>query len=214
MKEKILQALKNKYANLGFSAKAFEGMAEYLAITVTEEDQIDNATSGAEIVLKGFQGDADKRVNDAVAKAKAENQKPNPTPEPNPANPKPEDPKDDTPSWAKSLIESHKALQTELTAIKAGKTTETRKSIFEKKLEKVSNPKLKATMLKDFERIPFDSDDDFQSYLTEKESDISKIIQEQSNQGLSRFGQPYKAQTDPKGQASKEEVKDIVDSIM
>jgi hypothetical protein len=75
MKEKILAALKTKYTNLGFGEKAFAGVAEYLATTVTEENQIETAIAGVEPLLKSFQGDIDKRVNDAVAKTKAELEK-------------------------------------------------------------------------------------------------------------------------------------------
>ena len=72
MKEKLVKALKTKFANLGFSDKAFTGVADYLAATVTEEDQIETAIAGVEPLLKALQGDIDKRVTDAVAKAKAE----------------------------------------------------------------------------------------------------------------------------------------------
>jgi hypothetical protein len=74
MKEKILAALKIRYKNLGFTDKAFEGVAEYMAATVTEEDQIETAIGGVEGLLKAFQGDIDRRVNDAILKTKAERQ--------------------------------------------------------------------------------------------------------------------------------------------
>jgi len=71
MKDEILKSLKTKYKNLGFGDKAFEGVANYLATTVTEADQVETATDGVKTLLTSFQGDIDKRVNDAVAKAKA-----------------------------------------------------------------------------------------------------------------------------------------------
>lgn len=74
MKEKILAALKIRYKNLGFTDKAFEGVAEYMAATVTEEDQVESAIGGVEGLLRAFQSDVDRRINDAVAKAKAEGQ--------------------------------------------------------------------------------------------------------------------------------------------
>src|SRR5690606_21564413 len=72
MKEKIFQALKTKSKNLGFGDKAFEGVAAFLATTITEEDQIETGIAGVEPLLKSFQGDIDKRVNDAVTKAKTD----------------------------------------------------------------------------------------------------------------------------------------------
>ena len=59
MKEKILVALKTKYKTFGFGDKAFDGVADYLAKTVTEESQIGTAISGVEGLLKAFQGDID-----------------------------------------------------------------------------------------------------------------------------------------------------------
>lgn len=60
MKTKILSQLKTKYANLGFGEKAFDGVADYLSKTVTEETQIEAAITGVESLLKAFQGDVDK----------------------------------------------------------------------------------------------------------------------------------------------------------
>ena len=60
MKAKIVAALKTKYPNFGFGDKAFDGVADYLSKTVTEEAQIETAIGGVEGLLKAFQGDTDK----------------------------------------------------------------------------------------------------------------------------------------------------------
>ena len=52
MKGKILVALKTKYKTFGFGDKAFDGVADYLSKTVTEESQIETAISGVEGLLK------------------------------------------------------------------------------------------------------------------------------------------------------------------
>ena len=96
MKEKILVALKTKYKTFGFGDKAFDGVADYLSKTVTEESQIETAISGVEGLLKAFQGDIDTVRNEKSGlqkqldelKNKIENPNPNP-------NPKPEEKKDD-----------------------------------------------------------------------------------------------------------------------
>lgn len=64
MKEKILVALKTKYKTFGFGDKAFDGVADYLFKTVTEESQIETAISGVEGLLKAFQGDIDTVRNE------------------------------------------------------------------------------------------------------------------------------------------------------
>lgn len=60
MKEKIMTALKTKYSNLGFSAKALDGIASVLEKTVTDESQIETAVSGVEPLLKVFQAESDR----------------------------------------------------------------------------------------------------------------------------------------------------------
>lgn len=57
MKEKILAVLKTKYSNLGFDARALDGVAASLAESVTDESQIETAVRGVEplwfdVVLK------------------------------------------------------------------------------------------------------------------------------------------------------------------
>jgi hypothetical protein len=102
VKEKILSALKTKYNNLGFGEKAFGGVADFLATTITEESNIDNGIAGIEPLLKAFQSDIDKRVNDAVAKTKAEAPKQE-APKPNDTPPAPAG--DEVPSWAKGILD-------------------------------------------------------------------------------------------------------------
>ena len=75
MKDKILTALKTKFQNLGFTEKAFGGVADYLAATVTEETQIETAIVGVKPLLKAFQGDVDAHVASALTKQKAELEK-------------------------------------------------------------------------------------------------------------------------------------------
>ena len=84
MKEKILVALKTKYKTFGFGDKAFDGVADYLSKTVTEESQIETATSGVEGLLKAFQGDIDtvRQKQLYELRKKIENPAPNPNPSP------------------------------------------------------------------------------------------------------------------------------------
>ena len=60
MKEKVLETLKTEYSNLGFSDKAFDGVADYISQTVTNEEDINNTVSGVGGLLKVFQGDIDR----------------------------------------------------------------------------------------------------------------------------------------------------------
>ena len=73
MKEKIFSALKTKFSNLGFSAKAIEGVAESLAATgVVNDENLDAIVEGQKSALSAMQAEIDSRVTSAVEKAKAE----------------------------------------------------------------------------------------------------------------------------------------------
>lgn len=61
-KEKILQALKTKYSNLGLSETAFDGVAELGSKTITEESQIETFVINSESMLKPFVSEIDRRV--------------------------------------------------------------------------------------------------------------------------------------------------------
>lgn len=90
MKEKILVALKTKYKTFGFGDKAFDGVADYLSKTVTEESHIETAIGGVEGLLKAFQGDIDTVRNEKsglqkeLDELKAKTGNPNPAPEEKP----------------------------------------------------------------------------------------------------------------------------------
>lgn len=90
---------------------------------------------------------------------------------------------DDVPAWASALIESNKALQTELASIKQGNTTQTRRQQLETKL-KDAPEKFKARALRDFDRLKIDSEEDFTSYLADVEQDVAEEIQADSDRGL------------------------------
>lgn len=197
MKELILIALLNKYKNLGFGQKAFQGVAEFLSQTVTEESAIETAISGVEPLLKSFQSDADARVTSAVAKAKAEkDQDKVDDPE------KKKDTKtggDDIAAIVAAAVKSAiEPIQQELSGFKGQKTFETRKQTLEVKLEKAP-AKFKEKILKDFARMNFEKDEDFDSYLTETETDLAAFNQDLADQGLGANRKPFVATTTKEG---------------
>lgn len=62
MREKIANALKTKYANLGLSEKAFNGVASFLEKTITDETAIESAIAESSVVnfLKDIQSEQDR----------------------------------------------------------------------------------------------------------------------------------------------------------
>lgn len=93
MKQKILSALKNKYAHLGLSREALDGVASVLEKTIKSDEEIETAVSGVEGMLKVFQSEADReRTNyNALKAAKEEIEKK--LKEATPSTPPEEDPK-------------------------------------------------------------------------------------------------------------------------
>ena len=64
MKEKILLALKTKYAALGLGDKVLDGVAESLSRTVSDEAGVETAVDGVEPLLKSFQSNYDQLRNE------------------------------------------------------------------------------------------------------------------------------------------------------
>lgn len=121
----------------------------------------------------------------------------------------------DMPAWAKALIESNKLLAQNLDAIKGEKVTNTRKEQLAAKLENAPDA-FKNKILKDFGRMNFETDDEFNDYLSETETDAADFIQEQSNQGLGG-DKPISGVKITPGKvqlASDKEVDAVVDSIL
>ena len=125
----IKEALSNKYKNLGFDDKAFEGVADFAQTYIKEEADLATFVNGAELMLKGFQSSTDrlrtekaqleKEKNELAEKVKTletttETQTTSET--------------DETPALAKILIVANNKIKKELDLIKQGEST---KSILE-----------------------------------------------------------------------------------
>lgn len=114
MKTKILQQLKQRYSNLGVSDKAFDGVADFLSKTITEEERIAESVAGAEAFLKAYQSDVDKERTSASALRKELEALKKET-QPKPTDPKPNDNQGNEPTEReKALLERMDALQSQL----------------------------------------------------------------------------------------------------
>lgn len=114
MKTKILQQLKQRYSNLGVGEKAFDGVADFLSKTITEEERIAESVAGAESFLKAYQSDVDKERTSASALRKELEALKKET-QPKPTDPKPNDNQGNEPTEReKALLERMDALQSQL----------------------------------------------------------------------------------------------------
>lgn len=212
MKEKIKARLKAKFSGVNLSQKRQDAIADKLAKKLTDESaetEIDEALDDLNEIYafsdmaksddRTRTEDAKKKADEAAAKAKEDK-----TPEPGA----------DAPAWAKTLIETNNKLTERLNSLESGKTTESRRSQLEAKL-KDAPEKLKTTYLKQFDRMNFKDDEDFTGFLTEVETGVNELVQDFSNSGLKGFGAPKTAGGKTPGkEASKEEIKSVVDGIM
>ena len=125
----IKEALSNKYKNLGFDDKAFEGVADFAQTYIKEEADLATFVTGAEPMLKGFQSSTDRLRTE---KAQLEREKNELTEKVKTLETTTEtqttSETDETPAWAKVLIDANTKLQDEITLIKQGEST---KSILE-----------------------------------------------------------------------------------
>lgn len=181
MKGKILVALKTKYKTFGFGDKAFDGVADYLSKTVTEESQIETAISGVEGLLKAFQGDIDTVRNEKSDLQKQLDELKTKIENPNP-NPKPEEKKDDVPAWAQALIDSNKSLLTEVSTLKQEKLQATRQEQIMAKAKEYGIPKNYA------KRCAIKDDEDLDVYFKD-------LKQELANDGFEGVTPPESAET-------------------
>lgn len=180
MKHKLILMLKTLFASKGFSQKTLEGLADILVPNLTEEstdDEIKTAVTGIEPYANLMQSEVTRVANEVANKPKSvEANKPVVTP----VELKPDE---DMPAWAKALVTSTQALALGFEAIKGEKLINTRKEQLAKILENTPDA-FKNKALKDFNRMKFETDEEFNDYLTDTQTDAADFIQDQSNTGL------------------------------
>lgn len=217
VKPEIIKArLKVLFPKANLSTKRLDALAAKLA--PMPADDADDAA--VDVVLNlandfnSFEEIAreDDRVRTLEAKSNT-SLAPTPTPEPSPAPvviPTP----DDTPSWAKALIESNKKLNEDLEAIKTGKITETKKqtaqSVFESsEVLKALKPEIKSNWLN---RIDVNSETSIEDQIKSLETEYSEIRQSVAEN--TRYVGPTPSFTSGKEEPSADDVKSIVDNLV
>lgn len=186
----VISKLKPKVASLGFGKEELESVATQIQATLqadATDEQIDAAIDAVVPFLKVSQSVANRVIN-------AEKEKMKKSPEATKGSQEPgkgaNQEKDDEPAWFKSFREQQ---EERIVKIEQANVTKSRRTVFEEKIKDFPE-KQKAAMLKDFDRITFKDDDDFNSYLQEKETSISEINQELANAGLSKMQRPGSGQ--------------------
>ena len=182
MKTKILDALKAKFE--GVSEAILSRVADKLAKTTQSEEDVTTAVEGVTFqqVLESY-GDsrATEASKTAIKNYEAQlNKKKDDT--------KKDDegakPKDDVPEWAKGVIEANKKLTEEIAALKGEKVANSRKTALDGVIEKLP-VEFKTRYERDFARLNFKDDDDFNTWLEDTKKDVEGV-----NMKLSAFSSP------------------------
>lgn len=211
MKDKILALLMAAFA--GVRKDGLNSLARTLALQATTDDEakalVDKLTkTQVDEYVKEFRAEVDKEVSDSNKtyennlKKKfdfVEKKEPVPGGDPDPAGGNP----NDIAAMVKSAIaEAVKPLQTELEKYKAGDVAKTRLQSLTEKLNECKDETFKAKALKDFSRMNFDSDESFNEYLTDTETDIATANQNLADSSLAAQGRPLFAQKNEQGVSS------------
>ena len=201
MKKKILEQLKTKFP--GVSDTILDRIADKLAKTVTTEAGIEEAVEAVSFqqILDSY-GDSRATQAQQTAVANYERkyglkdgkpQEPASQPKPSPAStatatPKGGDTAADTgsgaepPAWAQELIAANKQLAQQVATLQAERVGTTRKARLNEAL-KGAPERIRNRYAKDFDRITFKDDDDFNAWIEEITPEIAEIAKEVNTKG-------------------------------
>ena len=212
MKEEILALLIAAFA--GVRKDGLTQLARTLALQATTKDEakalVDKLTkTQVDEFVKEFRADVDKEVTDgnktyeASLKKKfdfVEKEDPN---KGGGSGKKGDDDKDDIAAAVKAALATElEPLKKELASYKEGDVTKARLQTLTDKLSGCKDETFKAKALKDFGRMKFETDEEFNEYLTDTETDIATANQSAADSVLGDSGKPFFTQKNDKGVSS------------
>lgn len=208
--KQVLVILKPKSKALGFSREELEGIAADVANNLELDEETSDEDVNAEIekqvnavlpYLKIAQKTAQRTIQSFKDSKNLEDDEVD-DPDDDPAgNKKPirkqkkEKEEEQVPAWAQALITQNKALQTEILGLKSERESDGRRS----KLKALLKDKgtFGKTVLKNFDKMKFENESEFDDFYDGVVEDLAAIDQERANEGLGKLGAPA-AQRKPK----------------
>lgn len=184
MNQKILDLLKTKTNQLGFSADELKVVAETIGAKFNDESTEEEISAEIDAIipfLKLSQAKSSRessKVQSELKEAKALIEQLQGKAEPKPANTGNDEIKALTELLKKSIAETNAKID----ALSAERVTSNRKQKVEE-LFRNAGAYGKA-MLENFNRLKFESDDDFEGYLSEQRKAIEEISNEMQSKGL------------------------------
>lgn len=180
----IIVRIKAKFPNANLSKSRLDKIGKQLDSKFETEEELDEKLDELDGMFPfADMAKEDDRLRTLEAKVKKETDE-----KPEPESPKDEkgDEKDDTPNWAKSLIQTNKALAERLEKIEADKVVGSRSQQLSTKLAKVSDAD-KARITRDFGRMKFETDEEFEEYLSDIEADVATMVQADADSGAEGY---------------------------
>lgn len=206
-KQKVLLMLKPKVKQFGFNKKELQGIAAKIADNLTSADDASDEDVNAEIeekidavipYLQVSQSYANRLVEDARKQNDDDEPDDNDDDKPsgkrksgskNTKDDKDKDKDDDkTPEWAASLLKTVESLTNEITTLKGEKVASTRRARLEELLKDAGSYGKRT--LKNFDRMKFETDDEFDEFFSDVEQDLKDYTQELADKGLENLNTP------------------------
>ena len=197
--------LKPKVKAFGFNRKELQGIAAKIADNLTSADDASDEDVNAEIeekidavipYLQVSQSYANRLVEDA--RKQNDDDEPDDNDDDKPSgkrksgskNTKDDKDKDDdkTPEWAASLLKTVESLTNEITTLKGEKVASTRRARLEELLKDAGSYGKRT--LKNFDRMKFETDDEFDEFFSDVEQDLKDYTQELADKGLENLNTP------------------------
>lgn len=183
MKTKVLQAMKPKVASLGFTKEEIESVVESISGTLEEdatEEQI-NAQIDAVIPFLKISQSAVTRIVNAKKTPKAPDV--SKTTKETEEGAEPED-------KFEKLLKVIEAQNAKIDSLVNKDVTASRRQTYSAMLKDLPEA-IQKTKLKDFDRMSFKDQDDYDTFVQEAEADIPVIKQAIANSDLAEMDQPF-----------------------
>lgn len=215
LKKKVFLKLKTGAQAYGYKRDELMSVAAHIAdnLKLDEnaseedvEDAVDEAVASCIPFLKFGQSMATRVINDSKPKdghASDDDEDDDNGDDPKPASKKSQKTSstanNDVPAWVKDLQKSVETLASQVETMKGEKITTGRKERLTKLLADTGT--YGEAALKNFERMSFKDDDDFDDYFTSVEADLAKFKQQMADSGLAHLTNPPMPKQDkPKGE--------------
>lgn len=190
MFEKILAGLKTKFP--GVDSKILERIAKKKAETTTTEDEVKTVVDGVTF-QSIIDSEGDRRANEAQSSAVSNYEKKYKLKDGKPSEPPQQDPpQPHTPpaggedsevlKMLKQIQQDNQQLRTEINGMKTKELGNQRKDKFSALFEGASD-KLKERYMRNYDRLTFKDDEDFNGWLDQQKPFIESDIKEEKAQG-------------------------------